>query len=107
MGDFVRRVLAVQFAPCALFVASVWAALRAGAFSGPSHWQRVLPGTPAAMAGTLAVLVGCTSILALLLQPFQVRAVRVLEGYWYRWPATAGLMRRAGRSAAQAVGGAA
>jgi hypothetical protein len=43
------------------------------------------------MAATLMVLVGCTSILALLLQPFQVRAVRVLEGYWYRWPATAGL----------------
>ncbi|WP_320778172.1 hypothetical protein [Streptomyces sp. CRN 30] len=29
--------------------------------------------------------------MALLLQPFQVRAVRVLEGYWYRWPVTAGL----------------
>ncbi|MEU9174774.1 hypothetical protein AB0D34_44665 [Streptomyces sp. NPDC048420] len=43
------------------------------------------------MAGTLTVLVGCTSVLALLLTPFQVRAVRVLEGYWYRWSATAGL----------------
>ncbi|MDN3024470.1 hypothetical protein [Streptomyces sp. S.PB5] len=33
----------------------------------------------------------CASLLGLLLRPFQVRAVRVLEGYWDRWPVTAGL----------------
>ncbi|GAA4068448.1 hypothetical protein GCM10022233_50380 [Streptomyces shaanxiensis] len=86
-----RRVFAVHFVPCALFVVCLWALLRAGSFTGPSHWERVLPGTPAAMAGTLTVLAACAAILGLLLQPFQVRAVRVLEGYWYRWPVTAGL----------------
>jgi hypothetical protein len=88
---FVRRLLAVHFVPCALFVASLWALLRAGGLTGPSHWERVLPGTPAALAGTLTILAASASLLALLLQPFQVRAVRVLEGYWYRWPVTAGL----------------
>ncbi|MEV0092028.1 hypothetical protein [Streptomyces sp. NPDC050738] len=33
----------------------------------------------------------CAALLGLLLHPFQVRAVRVLEGYWDRWPVTAGL----------------
>ncbi|MEW1826397.1 hypothetical protein [Streptomyces sp. NPDC088196] len=43
----------------------------------------------------------------MLLQPFQVRAVRVLEGYWDRWPITAGfagvlmeLQRRRGQALA-------
>ncbi|WP_405821371.1 hypothetical protein OG241_35870 [Streptomyces sp. NBC_01390] len=41
------------------------------------------------MVSTLLMLTACASLLALLLRPFQVRAVRVLEGYWDRWPTTA------------------
>lgn len=87
----VRRLLVVHFVPCAIYLTSGWAVVRAGGFTGSSHWERVLPATPAATVGTVTALVICASILALLLQPFQVRAVRVLEGYWYRWPVTAGL----------------
>ncbi|MFF7054131.1 hypothetical protein ACFY94_37820 [Streptomyces griseorubiginosus] len=90
-GGFVRRVVTVQLVPCVLFVASFWVVLKAGAFTGPSHWERAVPGTPAATAGTLTALMAGTALLALLLQPFQVRAVRALEGYWYRWSTTAGL----------------
>ncbi|MEE1666801.1 hypothetical protein RCR19_14860 [Streptomyces sp. WAC07094] len=86
-----RRVLSVHFAPCALFVAGVLALVRAGSFSGRSDWSAVWPQRPAALLGAIATVTVCAAVLALLLQPFQVRAVRVLEGYWDRWPLTAGL----------------
>ncbi|MEU0025271.1 hypothetical protein [Streptomyces sp. NPDC006335] len=86
-----RRVLSVHFAPCALFVAGVLAPARAGSFSGRSDWEAVWPERPEAALGVLLFVVVCAALLGLLLQPFQVRAVRVLEGYWDRWPVTAGL----------------
>ncbi|GAA3574896.1 hypothetical protein GCM10022295_65580 [Streptomyces osmaniensis] len=88
-AGFVRRVLSVHFAPCALFVAGVLALVRAGSFSGRSDWAAVLPESPAVGLGVGLAVVVCASLLGLLLQPFQVRAVRVLEGYWDRWPLTA------------------
>jgi hypothetical protein len=84
-------VLSVHFAPCALFVAGVLALVRAGSFSGRSDWSAVWPQRPTALLGAIATVTVCAAVLALLLQPFQVRAVRVLEGYWDRWPLTAGL----------------
>ncbi|WP_405587828.1 hypothetical protein [Streptomyces sp. NBC_01092] len=86
-----RRVLSVHFAPCALFVAGVLALVRAGSFEGRSDWRSVPPERPATAIGALVVISSCALLLGLLLQPFQVRAVRVLEGYWDRWPVTAGL----------------
>ncbi|WP_329337821.1 hypothetical protein OG252_20680 [Streptomyces sp. NBC_01352] len=86
-----RRVLSVQFAPCALFVAGVLALVRAGSFSGRSDWNAVWPQRPGTAVGVIATITVCASLLGLLLQPFQVRAVRVLEGYWDRWSLTAGL----------------
>ena len=85
-----RRVLAVHFVPCALFVGCLYGLVRAGSFSGRSDWSAVLPSSPAAAAGTLLLVGACAAVLGMLLQPFQVRAVRVLEGYWDRWPVTAG-----------------
>lgn len=85
-----RRVLAVHFVPCALFVTCLYALVRAGSFSGRSDWRAVLSASPAAAAGTLLLIGACSAVLGMLLQPFQVRAVRVLEGYWDRWPVTAG-----------------
>ncbi|WP_432175795.1 hypothetical protein [Streptomyces sp. Tue6028] len=84
-----RRVLAVQFAPCALFVTGVLALVRAGSFSGRSDWGAAVPERPLTAVGALLVVTVCASLLGLLLQPFQVRAVRVLEGYWDRWALTA------------------
>ncbi|MGX1242290.1 hypothetical protein RKD46_003394 [Streptomyces pseudovenezuelae] len=90
-ASYVRRVLSVHFAPCALFVAGVLALVRAGSFSGRSDWRSVPPEGPVAALGLAATVTVCAALLGLLLQPFQVRAVRVLEGYWDRWTATAGL----------------
>lgn len=86
-----RRVLSVHFVPCALFVAGVLALVRAGSFSGRSDWSAVWPPRPTALLGAIATITVCAAVLGLLLHPFQVRAVRVLEGYWDRWPLTAGL----------------
>ena len=86
-----RRVLTVHFAPCALFVAGVLALVRAGSFSGRSDWGAVWPQRPASVFGAITTITVCATFLSLLLQPFQVRAVRVLEGYWDRWSPTARL----------------
>ncbi|MEV5849343.1 hypothetical protein AB0M32_46025 [Streptomyces sp. NPDC051985] len=86
-----RRALSVHFTPCALFVAGVFALVRAGSFSGPSDWRAVWPERPMAELALIGTVSVCAALLSLLLQPFQVRAVRVLEGYWDRWSATARL----------------
>jgi hypothetical protein len=84
-------MLAVHFMPSALFVAYTWALTRAGAFSGRAHWHHALPGSPASTAAALLAISTCAALLGLLLHPFQVRAVRVLEGYWDRWVPTSRL----------------
>ncbi|WP_405931239.1 hypothetical protein [Streptomyces sp. NBC_00827] len=86
-----RRLLTVGLVPCWLFIGCFWSLARAGSFTGQSDWARAVPVGPGATIGTLVALTGCAWLLAVLLQPFQVRAVRVLEGYWDRWPATAQL----------------
>ena len=86
-----RRVLAVHFVPCALFVAVVYALVRAGSFTGRSDWARAVPSGPTSGVTAFVVVSVCAAVLGLLLHPFQVRAVRVWEGYWDRWPVTAGL----------------
>ncbi|MEV0737239.1 hypothetical protein AB0I51_14965 [Streptomyces sp. NPDC050549] len=75
--------------PSALFVGCLWALVRAGSYGRVGDWSLVLPSSPAACAGTFLGIAACACLLAMLLHPFQVRAVRVLEGYWARWPATA------------------
>ncbi|MET7775999.1 hypothetical protein ABZT28_09495 [Streptomyces sp. NPDC005388] len=89
--DLVRRLLAVNFVPSLLPVGCLWTLVRAGSYSGPSDWSEAIPSAPISWIGTLLGVVVCTCVLALLLHPFQVRAVRVLEGYWDRWPTTARL----------------
>ncbi|MFJ3796833.1 hypothetical protein ACIPSJ_11135 [Streptomyces sp. NPDC090088] len=86
-----RRVLSVHFAPCALFVAGVLALIRAGSFSGHSDWGAVRPADPTAALALLTTITATAALLGLLLQPFQVRAIRALEGYWDRWTPTAHL----------------
>ncbi|MDI5909836.1 MULTISPECIES: hypothetical protein [Streptomyces] len=101
-----RRVLSVRFAPCALFVAGVLALVRAGSFSGRSNWRAVRPHGPEAALGVILAVVVCAALLGLLVQPFQVRLVRVLEGYWDRWVLTArlaGLLARLQRRRWQAL----
>jgi hypothetical protein len=87
----VRRLLTVNFVPSALFVACLWTLIRAGSYGGRSDWSEALPPSLLDWASALLGVVVCACVLALLLHPFQVRAVRVLEGYWDRWSATARL----------------
>ncbi|WP_211258931.1 hypothetical protein [Spirillospora albida] len=84
-------MLSVGFAPHVIFVAGLWGLVRANAFSGPGQWADSVPRTPAGVAGTVLGVCGCAAVLGLLLHPFQVRAVRMLEGYWDRWTPTARL----------------
>ncbi|MER5385244.1 hypothetical protein ABT040_34085 [Streptomyces sp. NPDC002688] len=86
-----RRLVTVNFAPCAIFVTCLYALVRAGSFSGRSDWHAVAPAGLQTLAEALLLITACTAVLALLLHPFQIRAVRVLEGYWDRWTATAGI----------------
>lgn len=86
-----RRLLTVNFVPCALFVTCLYVLVRAGSFSGRSQWHAALSRNLGSMAGTVLGLTACTAVLALVLHPFQVRAVRVLEGYWDRWEVTSRL----------------
>lgn len=88
-AGLVRRLLTVNFVPSVLVVACLWMLVRAGSYGGRSDWSRVLPSAPTVWAGTLLGVAGCAGVLAILLHPFQVRAVRVLEGYWDRWRPTA------------------
>ncbi|WUD73583.1 hypothetical protein OG937_18795 [Streptomyces sp. NBC_00510] len=84
-------MLAVHFAPSALFVTYAWTLTRAGAFSGRTRWHEALPATPASAAAAVLAISASAALLGLLLHPFQVRAVRVLEGYWERWAPTSRL----------------
>lgn len=88
-AGLVRRLLTVNFVPSLLFIACLWALARAGSYDGLSNWSEAFPSAPVEWADTVLGVVACACVLALLLHPFQVRAVRLLEGYWDRWSMTA------------------
>lgn len=85
------RLLSVGFLPNAIFITCSWALIRAGSFSGRSDWSQVVPNTATELATALLGICACATVLSLLLHPFQIRAVRMLEGYWDRWTPTARL----------------
>ncbi|MFI0511574.1 hypothetical protein ACH3Y9_14765 [Streptomyces sp. WSLK1-5] len=86
-----RRVLMVHFVPCVLFVSCVYALLRSGSFPGRGNWGAVLPSDWSGVVSSALIVGSGSVVLAMLLYPFQVRAVRLLEGYWDRWSVTARL----------------
>ncbi|MHC5906802.1 hypothetical protein ACVNF4_23300 [Streptomyces sp. S6] len=69
----------------------LFALVRSGSFSGRSDWNAAFPTEGSSFVGALLLIGSGSVVLGILLHPFQVRAVRVLEGYWDRWPATSGL----------------
>ncbi|MFF7565393.1 hypothetical protein ACFZB4_36200 [Streptomyces pseudovenezuelae] len=81
----------VHFVPCVLFGSCAYALIRSGSFSGRGNWSAALPSDWSAVAGSALIVGSGSVVLAMLLYPFQVRAVRVLEGYWDRWSVTARL----------------
>jgi len=78
----IGRLIAVNIAPTAILAITVWLTIRANAFS--SHdltMKQVFTSFPLDASGILLFVVLVFG-LAILLQPFEIRAVRILEGYW-------------------------
>ncbi|MFC0541095.1 hypothetical protein [Kutzneria chonburiensis] len=85
------RLLMTVLIPNALPVFFLWTLLRAHSFTGNSDWSAVLPSTTASDAFAILLALVAIAVLAAILQPFQVRVVRLLEGYWSGWAPTARL----------------
>ena len=85
----IGRVLTVSLLPNSILAIVTWALLRAHSFSGRSNWALVLPrnlGTD--ILPILLLLIGIL-VSSVLIQPIQIRLIRVLEGYWQSWSITA------------------
>lgn len=85
------RILLVSLLPNGLLVFVSWAFVRAGSFSGQSNWKAVVSSILHANITVLFIFVAGAVLLAVVLQPFQVGIVRLLEGYWPNWTITARL----------------
>ncbi|WP_434442209.1 hypothetical protein [Lentzea sp. E54] len=82
------RVVLVGFIPNAIPAIFVVLLVRAQSFSGPSRFTGLLGDLrPDALSVLLFVL--AVALLSILVQPFQLRVLRVLEGYWDSWALTA------------------
>ncbi|MGC4888094.1 hypothetical protein [Micromonospora sp. DT227] len=82
------RLLIVGLLPNAILVAYVWVLVTTGAFT--STGPLVFPEALARIrfktdAGGLLVFVLLVVTLTVVIQPFQIRLVRMLEGYWAGW----------------------
>jgi len=76
------RILLVSLLPNGLLAAAIWAFVRAGSFTGQSDWKAVAASVLHANTAILFLFVGAIILLAVILQPFQIGMVRILEGYW-------------------------
>ncbi|HEX6342567.1 hypothetical protein [Umezawaea sp.] len=85
------RLIVVGLLPNAVPAVVVWLLLTAGSFSGPSHWERVRLANALPDAITVVLFLLVVVLVTVVLQPFQIRMVRVLEGYWDNWRLTARL----------------
>ncbi|MGH3913230.1 MAG: hypothetical protein ACRDTC_07455 [Pseudonocardiaceae bacterium] len=83
------RILIVGLLPNAMPIVFVWLLLRAHSFVGASDWSRlILADLKVDVVSVLIVLLVIT-LLTVLVQPFQLRMIRLLEGYWDSWWLTA------------------
>ena len=85
------RLLLVSLLPNGLLAFAIWAFLRAGSFSGQSNWKAVVSSILHANIAMLFLFASVVVLLAVILQPFQVAMVRLLEGYWPGWTVTSRL----------------
>ena len=83
------RLVTTTLIPTAIPLVFLWTLLRAHSFEGATNWDDVLPAS--LTSDTLAIILAVVgvAILASILQPFQIRLVRLLEGYWEGWSVTA------------------
>ncbi|MCK2217392.1 hypothetical protein MF672_026910 [Actinomadura sp. ATCC 31491] len=85
------RLLSVNLLPTALSALAVWIFTVSGSFTGRSHWQALIPTALKADAGTVLLFVVGVVLVSVILEPFQIRLVRMLEGYWSNWTPSARL----------------
>jgi hypothetical protein len=76
------RFSIVSAFPAALVVLDVFFLLQSGAFSGRPDIHMLIVQSKHLGAGMILLLALSVFVLALLLQPFQLALVRLLEGYW-------------------------
>ena len=76
------RFSIVSVFPAALVVLDVFVLLQAGAFSGRPDFHTLAQQSKQLSASTILLYALGVFVFALLLQPFQLGLVRLLEGYW-------------------------
>lgn len=85
------RLVVVGLLPNAVPIVALWFLLRARSFSGPSEWRLLIPTDLKSDVLSILLAMFAVALLAALVQPFQLRIVRLLEGYWESWAVTARL----------------
>ncbi|EWM11576.1 putative membrane protein [Kutzneria sp. 744] len=75
--------------PTAIPLGTLWALLKAGSFAGHTDWGKAAPTALANDSFGLLLVVAAIVVVSAVLQPFQLRLVRMLEGYWDGWLVTA------------------
>lgn len=85
-SDLIRaagdRFSIVSAFPAALVVLDIFFLVQSGAFPGRPDIHELVVQSKHLGAGTVLLVALCVFVLALLLQPFQLSLVRLLEGYW-------------------------
>jgi hypothetical protein len=76
------RFSIVSVFPAALVVFDVFVLVQSGAFSGRPDIHALIVQSKHLGAGTILLLALSVFVLGLMLQPFQLAMVRLLEGYW-------------------------
>ncbi|QUQ66607.1 hypothetical protein [Kutzneria sp. CA-103260] len=83
------RLLMTMIVPTAIPIGTLWTLLRAGSFTGHTDWRQVAPTALVNDSFGLLLVVAAIVVVSAVWQPFQIRLVRMLEGYWDGWPVTA------------------
>jgi hypothetical protein len=76
------RFSLISYMPAAAAALAIVLVLAAGAPAAYPSWSRALQQARAMDVGDVALLVVVVTLLAVMLQPLQLRLVRLLEGYW-------------------------
>ena len=83
-GAALGRLVAVHLLPTAVLAVVVWVTVHARAFDDDKkglHWSDLFTNFEV-NTGAVLLFIAALFVLAALLQPFDVAAVRLLEGYW-------------------------
>lgn len=91
--DLGPRFSLISYLPTAAAALAIMLVLAAGAPGAYPSWSRALQQARAIDAADVGLLVVLITLLAVMLQPLQLRLVRLLEGYWGGGPRAGALSR--------------